>query len=126
MSWSWRRLFLLQAGLSASCLCSLTPLSPSPQFELLRAEVALEHLSRAAATYEWSPAAKDRLLLHLANTIEQILRAGTLELWRVKKGARELRCITKYLPTPLIPGCSKAMTFSARTSVAMRRLWRSL
>ena len=74
-------------------------LSPSHQFELLRAEVALEHPARAAAMDEWSPVAKDMLLVHLANTVEQIPPADTIELWRVRKGTRELRCITKYLPT---------------------------
>ena len=33
------------------------------------------------------------------DTIEQIAPADTIELSRVRKGKRELRCITKYLPT---------------------------
>ena len=48
---------------------------------------------------DWSPAAKDMLLLHLANTVAQISPADTIELWRVRKGTRDLRCIAKYLPT---------------------------
>ena len=48
---------------------------------------------------EWSPAAKHGLLLHLTNTVEQLSPTDTIELWRVKKGDRELRCVTRYLPT---------------------------
>ena len=89
-------LFSLFARLSEKHTFRL--LSPSHQFELLRAEVALEHPARAAAMDEWSSVAKDGLLLHLANTVEQISPTDTIELWRVRKGPRELRCITKYLP----------------------------
>jgi hypothetical protein len=74
-------------------------LSPSHQFELLRGAVALEHPAKAAAMNEWSPATRDGLLLHLANTVRQESAVETMELWRVRKGERELSCVTRYLPT---------------------------
>jgi hypothetical protein len=75
-------------------------LSTSHQFELLRAEVALEHPARDAAMDEWTPAVKDGLLLHLANTVEQSPPTDTIELRRVtKRSSRETSLGTRYLPT---------------------------
>ena len=74
-------------------------LSPSHQFDLLRTAVAVEHPAKAEAMPEWSPAMKDGLLLHLGNTVQQDTPVETIELWRVKKGDRELRCVTRYIPS---------------------------
>jgi hypothetical protein len=63
-------------------------LSPSHQFELLCDAVALEHPARAAAMSEWSPATRDGLLLHLANTVRQEPHVDTIVLWRMRKGER--------------------------------------
>jgi hypothetical protein len=73
-------------------------LSPSHQFGILRAAVAIEHPSKAATMDEWSSAARDGLLLHLTNAVRETPPASANELWRVTKGDRELRCLAVYLP----------------------------
>ncbi len=74
--------------------------SPAHQFELLRLAVEREHPSEAAKMKDYNTATRTALLDHLASMIEsktevQIER----ELWRVRKGKRELRCVTHPLPT---------------------------
>lgn len=44
-------------------------------------------------------AAKHALLDHLASIVEQKADGKPVELWRVRKGERELRCVVHYLPT---------------------------
>ena len=73
-------------------------LSPSHQFELMRGAVALEHPARAAAMDEWSPQTR-----RTAAAPCEYRAAGapldTIELWRVRKGERELSCVTRDSPT---------------------------
>jgi hypothetical protein len=47
---------------------------------------------------EWTAAGQHMLLLHLASMLEQKAGAEPVELWRVKKGEKELRCVAHYLP----------------------------
>lgn len=48
---------------------------------------------------EWSPAAQHAAVLHLASAVEHGCHAESAELWRVRKGTRELTCRARYLPT---------------------------
>ena len=73
-------------------------LAPVSQFlELCRA--ATDHSPpKAEAMREWHPAAKSALLKHLSNSLdEQPHPSRDIELWRVRKGARTLRCVAVYL-----------------------------
>jgi hypothetical protein len=47
----------------------------------------------------WSVAAQHALLDHLASMIDQKANSDPGELWLVRKGERELRCVLHYLPT---------------------------
>jgi hypothetical protein len=73
--------------------------APVHQFEQLVQAVERDHPSKAAQMRELSVAAKNALLDHLASVVEQRAHADTVELWRVRKGERELRCVIHYLPT---------------------------
>ena len=69
------------------------------RFEALCSAVEGEHPSRAAAMREWSPAAKQGILGWLESvTREKPEVAREVELWRVTKDTRELRCVVRYLP----------------------------
>ena len=49
---------------------------------------------------EWGPAAQLGLLGWLNDVFhEQPNRTNEIELWRVRKGERELRCVAVYLPS---------------------------
>jgi len=94
--------------------------------------VALEHPAKAAAMNEWSPAMKDGLLLHLANTVRQGAPPASVVLWQVKKGDRELCCVTRYLPTGidvrLLEGIDFKRTQLCRDAPAVEALaeaWRT-
>ena len=76
-------------------------LAPSIQFSGLCDAVAPEHPAKAAQMREWSPAAQTGTLRGLANVIKQHPPANEVELWIMRKGARELRCVMRYLPTGL-------------------------
>ena len=52
---------------------------------------------------EWSPAAKQGILGWLESVTKEKPEAATreVELWRVTKDTRELRCIVRYMPSGL-------------------------
>ena len=66
-------------------------------FELCRA--ATEYSPRKAeAMREWHPAAQSALLKHLSDSVDELPHPSRdIELWRVRKGARTLRCVAVYL-----------------------------
>src|SRR5438094_861643 len=72
--------------------------APSHQFDQLVQAVERENPSKAAQMREWSVAAQHALLQHLASMVEQKAEGETIELWRVRKGERELTCVAHYLP----------------------------
>lgn len=76
-------------------------LSPSYRFELLVARVAQDHPADAARVRlrGSSPAAQEAILRWLADVTTQKPAVREIELWRVRKGARELRCVSVSLPT---------------------------
>ena len=47
---------------------------------------------------EWSPAAKDGILGWLESVTKQKPAVQEVELWRVTKDTRELRCVVRYMP----------------------------
>jgi hypothetical protein len=72
------------------------------RFEALCCAVAGEHPSRAAAMREWSPAAKQGILGWLESiTKEKPEAAKEVELWRMTKDTRQLRCVVRYMPSGL-------------------------
>jgi len=47
---------------------------------------------------EWHPAAQSALLKHLSDSLDERPHPNRdIELWRVRKGARTLRCVAVYL-----------------------------
>ena len=68
-------------------------LSPAHQFAALASEVEKESTSRAASMREWSTAAQIAMLKWLSDVVqEDPNRTNAIELWRVQKNGRELRC----------------------------------
>ena len=47
---------------------------------------------------DWSPAAKDGTLKWLESVTKEIPAVQEVELWRVTKDTRELRCVLRYMP----------------------------
>jgi hypothetical protein len=75
-------------------------LSPAHQFEALAKAVDEESPVRAAAMREWGPDAQAAMLKWLNDVLqEEPSPTNQIELWRVAKGSRELRCMAHYLPT---------------------------
>ena len=50
---------------------------------------------------EWSPAAKNGILGWLEAVCREKPAVQEVELWRVTKDTRELRCVVRYLPNGL-------------------------
>ena len=50
---------------------------------------------------EWSPAAKEGILKWLDSVTQQKPAVREVELWRVTKDVRELRCVVRYMPSGL-------------------------
>jgi hypothetical protein len=71
------------------------------QFEALCCAVEDEYPSRAALMREWSPAAKEGILKWLDSVTPQKPAVREVELWRVTKDVRELRCVVRYMPSGL-------------------------
>ena len=73
-------------------------LAPAHQYaELCRA--AAEHSApKAASMREWDAEAQRALLKHLADSVDELPNPNDrVELWRVHKNARTLRCVAVYL-----------------------------
>jgi hypothetical protein len=71
------------------------------RFEALCCAVEGEHPSRAASMREWSPAVKEGILGWLESVTKEKASVEEVELWRVTKDTRELRCVARYLPAGL-------------------------
>ena len=75
-------------------------LSPAHQFEALAKAVEEDSPAKAATMREWSPAAQIGLLGWLEDAVrEHPNPISEVELWRVRKGDRELHCLAVYLPS---------------------------
>jgi hypothetical protein len=74
-------------------------LSPAHQFSRLADEVEREAPTKAVTMREWSPAAKDAMIKWLSDVLTEIPNpTNEQELWRVRKGERELSCVAVYSP----------------------------
>jgi hypothetical protein len=71
------------------------------RFEALCCAVEPEHPSRAASMREWSSAAQQGILGWLETVTKEKQAVRKVELWRVTKDTRELRCVVRYLPRGL-------------------------
>jgi hypothetical protein len=107
-------------------------LAPSQQFAQLCEAVAVDHPTHAAQMHEWSVGAQEILLKHLAVSIEETPPSVISELWRLRKGDRELRCIAHYLASGidlrLLEGDAFRRTQLCRTAVeaeAVSTSWRT-
>ena len=75
-------------------------LSPAHQFEALATAVEKESATKAASMREWNLAAQIGLLGWLNDVLRETPDpTNEIELWRVRKGERELRCVAVYLPS---------------------------
>ena len=72
-------------------------LAPAQQFLQLCEIVAADHAAEAIEMRQWTAAAQDALIDHLAASIQTTPPKVISELWRVTKGERELRCSVQYL-----------------------------
>ena len=61
--------------------------------------VGAEHEERANWMRQWSPAAQEGTLKWLESATKEKPSVTELELWTVKKDARTLRCLARYLPS---------------------------
>ena len=73
--------------------------SPAHQFETLAKAVEEDSPAKAATMREWSPAAQIGCLVGSRCGCEQPNPISEVELWRVRKGDRELHCLAVYLPS---------------------------
>jgi hypothetical protein len=68
---------------------------------LLCDAVAAEHPKEAAQMRDWSEATQEAAISWLAKVTAQVPPAREVELWRLMKGKRELRCLVRYVPAGL-------------------------
>ncbi len=74
-------------------------LAPSHQFNALVVAAEEESPSKAGQLREWNSTTQIALLNWLNDVvIEQSNRTCEVEQWRVRKGDRELTCVSVYLP----------------------------
>lgn len=87
-------------------------LSPAHQFEALAKAIEEESPAKAATMREWSPDAQIAMLKRLSDVTEEHPNlTNEIELWRVRKGERELRCLAVYLPTGIDVRLFEAVDF---------------
>ena len=72
--------------------------APSAQFSALCDAVRDDQPGKAALMREWSPAAQESALRWLATCVTAGSAQREIELWKVAKTGRELRCVARYLP----------------------------
>ena len=91
-------IYPIYAGLRTDTRFGL--LSAAHQFEALATAVEKESPTKGAAMREWSPDAQVAMLKWLSDVNrENPNPTNQIELWHVRKGERELRCMAVYLPT---------------------------
>lgn len=80
-------------------LAGFALLAPSLQFGLLVEAVARDYPTEAAKMREWDGLAQRAALSVFSNVVYSSPAAREVELWRVTKDSRELRCLAVYMPT---------------------------
>src|SRR5438094_951708 len=77
-------------------------LTPDLQFEALRRAAADQSPAAALQMRDWTQAAQRALIAWLADVISAPSNpVSAVELWCVRKGLLELRCVSVYLPNGL-------------------------
>ena len=74
-------------------------LAPSHQFDLLVEAIAKDYPTKAAHMREWNAATQRATLAMFANVVYSSPAAREVELWRVAKAGRQLRCLAVYMTT---------------------------
>jgi hypothetical protein len=71
-------------------------LAPELQSEQLARALEQEHPAVAQEIREWNPATRRAMLAVLDQALKERHAARTTELWRMRKGERELTCVAVY------------------------------
>lgn len=74
-------------------------LAPELQAEQLAAAVETYHPAKAQGIRDWSATTRRAMLAVLDEGVKARKSAKEVELWRMHKGERELRCVAVYLAT---------------------------
>jgi hypothetical protein len=74
-------------------------LSPSHRFAALVDAIAQDHPAKSAELRDWEPAMQRAALQAFADRAYDRPGDREVELWRVTKDSRELRCLEVYMPT---------------------------
>ena len=72
-------------------------LAPELQAEALASAIEADHQAKAAEIREWNPATRRAMLAGLDQGLRERHATKVTELWRVRKGERELQCVAVYL-----------------------------
>ena len=80
-------------------LAGFAILAPALQFDLLAEAIARDYPTEAAKMREWDGLAQRAALSVFCNVVYSSPAAREVELWRVCKDSRELRCVAVYMPT---------------------------
>jgi hypothetical protein len=80
-------------------LAGFARLAPSLRFDLLVEAIARDYPTEAAKMRECDGLAQRATLSVFSNVVYSSPAAREVELWRVAKDSRELRCLAVYMPT---------------------------
>ncbi len=75
------------------------PLAPELQAEQLAAALATDHPTKAQEIRAWNATTRRAMLAVLDESVRAGKSSKEVELWRMRKGERGLRCVAVYLPT---------------------------
>lgn len=73
-------------------------LAPELQAGALAAALETDYPAKAQEIREWNPVTRRAMLAVLDESLKAGNPARETELWRLRKGERELRCVAVYLP----------------------------
>jgi hypothetical protein len=74
-------------------------LAPELQAEQLAAALESDYPAKAREIREWNAATRRAMLAVLDEGVRAGKSAKEVELWRMQKGEREVRCVAVYLPS---------------------------
>lgn len=84
---------------AVACREGFTRFAPSIQFDALVAALTEDYPSEAAQLRDWDAEMQRAALQAFAHRVYDRPGERELELWRVRKDSRELRCLAVYMPT---------------------------
>ena len=97
-------------------------LAPAHQFAALLDAIAADYPTRAAELRDSTTTTQSAILGWLHDVTSQKPPAREVEMWRVRKGERELRAVAVYLPTGIDWRLLERDDFRRTDCVAMARL----